>query len=153
MLKISPLVRITVRDLEGNIKEQVVLKNTITNLLFNLYRDALAGDETADEFEINYLGVGDDNTTPLATDTLLGNEVFRKALTSSSKPATGQYDTIFYLAPAEAVGAIEELGWFSGPLATGAADSGTLIARVLYSRVKTNLESIDVERLDSIEEA
>ena len=37
-------IRITVRDLDGNILEQVVLKNTITNLLFNLYRDALAGD-------------------------------------------------------------------------------------------------------------
>ena len=37
-------IRITVRDLDGNILEQTVLKNTITNLLFNLYRDALAGD-------------------------------------------------------------------------------------------------------------
>uniref|UniRef100_A0A6M3MBP6 Uncharacterized protein n=1 Tax=viral metagenome TaxID=1070528 RepID=A0A6M3MBP6_9ZZZZ len=152
MLNVTPWVRITVRDLGGNIKDQVVLKNTITDLLFNLYRDALAGDVTASELEILGMGVGDDDTPPLRTNTWLGNETFRKLLTSSSKPAIGQYNTVFYIAPAEAVGVIEELGWFAGPLAVG-IDTGTLIARVLYSRVKTNLESIDVERLDSIEEA
>ena len=152
-IKLVSQVRITVRDLEGKVKEQVTLKNTITNLLFNLYRDALAGDVTADELEIKYVALGDDNTAPDPTDTLLGNEVFRKALTSSSKPAIGQYESVFYIAPAEAVGLIEELGWFAGPLAGAGADTGTLIARVLWNRTKTALESLQIERLDTIEEA
>lgn len=152
--KLTQAVRITVCDLEGKIKEQVTLKNTITNLLFNFYRDALAGDlADGTEFEIKYLALGDDNTAPAVTDTLLGNETFRKALTSTSKPGVGQYETIVYIAPAEAIGLIEELGWFAGPLAGAGADTGTLIARVLWSRNKTALESVQVERLDTIVEA
>ena len=152
-VKLSPRIRITVRDLSGAVLERVETSNLITNLLFNLYRDALCGDVTADELEIKYLAVGDDDTAPAVTDTTLGNETFRKALTSFNKPAIGQVETVFYIAPAEAVGTIKELGWFAGPLAGAGADSGTLVARVLYSRVKTALESIQVERLDSITEA
>ena len=155
-------IRITVRDLNGNILEQTILKNTITNLLFNLYRDALAGDLThKDDLEIHYQAIGDDDGTilPLAvTNTTLGNEIFRIALISSSKPAIGQYKTVFYLAPSEAVGWIREIGWYSGTAAQawggGAGkDTGTLHARVFWVRNKTNVESVQFERLDGITEA
>lgn len=157
-MKLRSTITVIVRDTEGHVLEQVTLTNTITDLLLNLYRDALAGDITADEFEVKYLAVGDDNTPPPDPgDTTLGNETFRKPLTSSSKPGTGQYKTVTYIAPAEAEGLIEELGWFAGPAAQpwggGAGkDTGTLIARVLYSRNKTALESIQVERTDTIVE-
>lgn len=152
MLSLKSNVVITIRDLEGNV-ERVEMHNLITDLLFNLYRDALAGDVTADEFEIKYMALGDDNTAPTTGDTTLGNETFRKALTSSSKPATGQYKTIFYVTPDEAIGNIEEIGWFTGPLAGAGADSGTMIARVLWSHTKTALHSLQIERTDTIEEA
>jgi hypothetical protein len=146
------MVRVTVRDMAGNIIERSDHKNLITNLAFDLFTDSLLGVVTADEWEIKYIGVGDDNTAPALTDTTLGNEVFRKALTSSDNPATGQASTTFYISPDEAVGQIEELGWFCGPLAGAGADSGTMIARLLYSRNKTALESIQVDRLDEITE-
>ena len=157
LIKVCSNVRVTVRDLEGRIKERVTLKNTITNLLFNLYRDALAGDlALKDDLEIRYLDLGNNSLAPTVLDTTLtplGSAFFRKVLTSSSKPAIGQYETVFYIAPAEAVGLIEKIGWFATAVPAPAVDTGTLIASVLWNRIKTNLESLQIERLDSIEEA
>jgi len=150
-------VRITVRE-NGKITEQVTLKNTITNLLFNLYRDALAGDwGNILDAKIKHIAIGDGTTAPAVTDTTLDNEVFRVALTDEDATITAQYTTVFYLAPDEAVGAIEELGWYAGTGSNdwggGAGkDTGTLIARVLWSHTKTAVESIQFERIDKIEE-
>lgn len=161
IVRILENVRITVRDLEGNILEQVVLKNTITNLLFNLYRDALAGDLThKDDLKIHYLAIGDDDGTilPLAvTNTTLGNELFRIPIVDDDATVLAQYWTQYYLAPSEAVGWIREVGWFAGeaadPWGGGAGkDSGTLIARLFYLHDKTTLESIQFERTDKIKE-
>jgi len=162
LAKTKPIsnVRITVRDLDGNITEQVVLKNTITNLLFNLYRDALAGDwGNILDAKIKHIAIGTDNTLPAVTDTTLGVEVYRVPLTDEDVTVTAQYTTVFYLAPDEpaAGAAIKELGWFAG---TGSldwgggagADTGTLIARVLWTHTKTTVESIQFERIDKIEE-
>lgn len=153
LVKIDNKVTVTVRDLNGDITDIKVFQNLYTNLLFNVYRDSLAGVVVADDLELKYMAVGSGTTAPAVTDTTLQTETFRKALTSYTTPAIGQVRTVWYIAPAEAVGVIAELGWFAGPLAGAGANSGTLISRLLYSRVKTALESIQVERLDSITEA
>jgi len=144
-------VLITVRDLEGRIVDRVRKRNLIVNVGLNMVRDAL--DTAAFDAEIKRIALGTDNTAPALTDTQLGAEVFRKIVTSTSTPATGQLLTVWYIAPAEAVAAIEEIGWFAGVAAGAAPNSGILVARVLYSHNKTALESIQVERLDSFEEA
>jgi len=143
-------VRITVRDLEGEITEVKEIRNLIPTVDLNMIRDAYYGDVS--DCEIKYMAIGDDNTAPALTDTTLGNETFRKILTSHSKPANGQILTSVYVAPAEAVGAIKEIGWFSGATAGAGADTGILSARVLYSRNKTALESLQVERTLTIAE-
>jgi len=166
IVKPMEYIRITVRDLDDNILEQGVFKNTITNLLFNLYRDALAGDlANKDDIKIMRLAIGNDDGTilPLAvTNTILGNEIYRMDTpVSTSKPAVGQYQTTYYLPPNIPAGGgwIKEVGWFAGTAAAvwggGAGkDTGTLIARLLsWSRNKTTIESIQFERLDSIVEA
>jgi hypothetical protein len=153
MLKIATNVRVEVFDLEGKTIRCDEFKNLYTTLGINLLRDALAGTLTApNDGAIRYLAVGEANTAPNAADTRLSNETFRKAITASHR-SDGQLETITYLAPSEAVGQIEELGWFCGPSAVAARDSGTILARVLYSRLKTNLESIKVTRTDTIAEA
>lgn len=161
-IKTIEKIRVTVRDLDGKIIEQTVLKNTITNLLFNLYRDALAGDlGNVDDLEIRRLAIGNDDGTilPLAvTNTTLGNEIFRVDLTDDDATITAEYWTMFYLAPSEAVGWIREIGWYAGIAAAawggGAGkDSGTLIARAFWARNKTNIESVQFERIDAITEA
>jgi len=158
-------IRITVRDLEGNILEQTVLKNTITNLLFNLYRDALAGAlGNIDDLKIERFAIGNDDGTILAlaaTNTTLGNEIYRiDTPTSTDATVIGQYQTVWYLPPSVPAGGgwIREVGIFSGILAAvwggGAGkDSGTLMARVFWERNKTTLESVQFERLDAIAEA
>ncbi len=101
---------------------------------------------------IQYLGIGDDDTAPALTDTTLGNETFRKITTARSKPADAQNLHTTYISPAEAVGTIKELAWFAGVTAGAGADTGIMISRALYSREKTALESLQIERTDIFEE-
>jgi len=147
-------VKITVRDLEGNILDIQELHNLIPTVDFNMVRDAYYGDVT--DCQIKYMGVGDDATAPALTDTTLVNETFRKILTARSKPADGQIKTTVYIAPDEAtfalIGSIKEIGWFSGVAAVIGFNTGILSSRVLYSRDKTAQESIQIERTLTIAE-
>jgi hypothetical protein len=125
-----------------------VIENTITDDGRDLLAQALQ--DGAAVPEITYLAVGDDNTAPTVSDTSLGNETFRKTITASAPGAgVGEAINTCYLAPFDANAQIEELGWFAGA-ATAAPDSGTMIARVLYSKDKDNLEAIQVERTDTV---
>jgi len=127
---------------------EVVEEVDFTNLITNAYLDELAkvvqGQTT--DLEIKYLAIGDDNTTPTATDTNLGNELFRKQVTSQDKTGTGEVTTIFVVIDSEAVFEWQEIGVFAGSTATASADTGVLISRVLYNRDKTNLEELQVTR-------
>ncbi len=144
-------VVVTARDLQGQITDVTRLHNLLTTAGLNMERNGLYGDVS--DLEVKYMGIGDDSTTPALADTTLGNETFRKARTSQSKPADGAVLYTQYVAPAEAVGAIEEMGWFAGAAAGAGADTGIMIARVLYTRTKTNLESLQIERTDTFAEA
>ena len=151
-------VRITVRDLNGKILEVKELHNLIPTVDLNMLRNAYYGDVT--DCQIKYMGLGSDDGTilPLAiTNTTLGAETFRKILTSRSKPANGQIKTTVYIAPAEAtfalIGSIKEIGWFSGVGAVIGFNTGILSSRIFYSRNKTSIESIQVERTLTISEA
>lgn len=161
-------IKVIVFDLEGNILDIQEFHNLITNVGLNMARDMLYGDVS--DGEIKYMAIGDDNTAPTVGDTTLGNETFRKARTSQSKPGIRQTRYIQYISPPEAVGNIEEFGWFasrdlilaedSDPLTTETSDrliregtdSGLMVSRVLYSRVKTALESLQIERTDTFVE-
>ncbi len=148
---ITSNVIVIVRDLEDRIIDIREYRNLLTTVGLNMVRDCLAGDVA--DAEIKYTAVGSDATPPVLADTTLGTETFRKATTSTSKPGNGQFTHVAYIAPAEAVGVIEEIGWFCGAAAGAGADSGILLSRVLFSRTKTNLESIQVERTDTFTEA
>lgn len=144
-------VKATAFDLQGNIIDVQELHNLIMSVGKNLFRDALGGIIT--DQKIKRLGIGGTNTAPAVGQTTLFSEFFRKAPTLYAPGATGIIVTTTYIAPTEAnTPKIEELGWFNGALATDTADSGIMISRVLYSRQKTNLESLQVERTDTISE-
>lgn len=121
----------------------------LTDAGLELVAKALAGG--AENLQITYVAVGTDGTAPAATDTKLGAELFRKQYTQQTRAGL-TVDTELYLAPSEAVGAIREVGWFAGD-AAAAADSGVLVARVLYSHDKTNLESVQLSYTDTTERA
>lgn len=142
-------VNIKALDKDGNVLQEDKLKNLITSAGKNLLAESLRNASL--DAEIKYIAIGSDNTAPSSGDTTLGNETFRKAVTSQTAGGSvGVTVTNLYVAPEEAVGTIEEIGFFSGSSASATTDSGTLFARVLYSRTKTAVESIQIERTDTI---
>ena len=142
-------VNIKALDKDGNVLQEDKLKNLITSAGKNLLAESLRNGSL--DAEIKFIAIGSDNTAPSSGDTTLGNETFRKAVTSQTAGGSvGVTITNLYVAPEEAVGTIEEIGFFSGSSASSTTDSGTLFARVLYSRTKTAVESIQIERTDTI---
>lgn len=137
-------------DLAGREIGRDDIPNLITDVGLNYLRDILDGTIGSSDTAIKYIAPGTSNTAPANGQTQLGNEVFRKAVTKQETPATGQLKTTVYIAPYEANQQIEEIGVFAGPNATASANTGVMIARVLYSRLKTNLESWNVERIDTL---
>ena len=124
-------------------------ENIITDAGLNFIRDLLLGEIS--DGQIKQVALGKDNTAPAAGDTTLGNEEFRKVVTIQEEDGTGRAETIVYINPTEANFQIEELAWFAGSEATSTPGSGVMIARVLYSKLKTELESIQIERIDELE--
>lgn len=142
--------RIVRYDLAGRRLGADEVPNLISDGGLNYVRDLLDGTIGSTDTAIKYIALGSSNVAPAPGQTQLGNEVFRKAVTKQEALGTGQLRTVVYIAPYEANQQIEEIGIFAGPDATEAANSGVMIARVLYSRLKTNLESWQIERTDTI---
>jgi hypothetical protein len=118
---------------------------TITNVGLDLIRDGLKG---ANSPIITYVSLGTSTTAPAVTDTALGNEVFRKAVTSYANGAShGEILINMYLAPGDAIGTdIEEIGFWGGASASIALNSGILLARGLFSHnPKTSTESLQFQ--------
>lgn len=150
VLKWEAIIEITVFDLKGNVTEYTRFRNAIHNVGLNMLRDLLEG--AINDGEIKDLAVGESNAAIDVADTTLTNESFRKQMTTTTPGATGILVNEVYIAPAQAVFTIEELGWFAGVDADGGADHGIMISRVLYHKEKTNLESLMVKRTDTITE-
>ena len=123
---------------------------TMTTAGLNLIRDGLRG--VATDIKIYYVAVGTDSTAPSASDTTLGAEVFRKVMTSTANGVSdGEATFTLALSPQDAVGeVIAEVGWFAGADASVTADTGVLMARVLYSHTKLASESINLVFNDSL---
>lgn len=101
-----------------------------TNVGLNLFRD---GENGAQNPKVTYMAIGSGSATPLATDTQLQNETFRKAVTSYTVGSTGDITVNATLGTSDAVGAnIQEVGFFGGN-ATSTRNSGVMIARGLYA--------------------
>ena len=113
---------------------------TVTDVGLNAYRDANKGTAA---IKVLYLALGDGSTALSTGDTTLASEKWRKIATTYANGASPGASVIsVYVGPDEAVGVdISELGWFIGN-ATTLANSGTLLARALFTpHVKTNSES------------
>ena len=128
-----------------------VAANLVVDVGLNFLRDVL--ETTSPSAGIRYMAWGSDSTAPVAGNTTLGTEDGRKQITSFSSPSVGVKKSITYLAPNDANQTLEELGWFATSTATSTVDSGVMLGRVLYpggAHPKTNLESIQLERTDTI---
>ena len=128
--------------------EVIEINNVITNAGLNLLRNFLAGEVS--DGQLKYLAVGTSSASVNFTDTQLGAELFRTEFVDQNITSTGVLNSNTILLENEAVGQIEEVGIFAGSTASSATNSGIMISRILFSRDKTNLESIQFQRVDTI---
>jgi len=141
-------VSITVKDKWGNPIEVWRKHNMIMDLGKNMIRDVLSG--ATSDGKIKYIALGDNVAALASNQTTLGDELFRKATTTQSSTVTGQIVTTNFIDTTEATSfTIQEIGWFAGPLASSSANTGIMVARILYSRAKSSSESLVVDRTDS----
>jgi hypothetical protein len=132
MLNCNCNVQIDIENLETKKVDTIHKHNLVVTSGKNLIRDLLG--IVAGVTGLNYFAIGTDNTAVVVGDTTLGTEVFRDVFTSKTY-AAGQIIIKYFLASGSANGnTLTEAGLF-GDDATGAADSGTLFARVVHSGV------------------
>jgi hypothetical protein len=78
------------------------------------------------------------------------NEIFRKAITLQSVTSNNkQITSTTYIAPYEANVSIAYVGWIGGATASISAGSGVLVDKQTFSKVKSNLESIQIDKIDT----
>ena len=136
-------------DIYINGKYSETVKNRLMDTVLTQIIGMYKGD--APDLQIYYLALGTGNTAITDTDTTLDTEIFRTPLAvATTDVGTGEILNEFIVLDTEAVGNIEEIGIFGGSTATAAADSGTLISRILWSKVKSNSEEITFRRTDKV---
>jgi hypothetical protein len=131
-----------------NGENEEIIKNRIMDAALDELLKVLTGDSP--DMELLYLAVGTDNTPVTDQDAQLGNEIFRTQFTSSEVTGVGEVTSLAIVLEAEAVGTIEEIGIFAGSGASVSADSGLLVSRILWHKVKTNSDEIQFTRIDKI---
>lgn len=138
---------ITHQALDGSIIKQAKFHNLITDLGHNLLRDALQGAVT--DAAIHYVAVGTGNSAPAHGQTMLDAEIYRQQLTSQSTGSVGVGTSLCVVGPTNAIASWNEIGWFAGAAAGPGANTGIMIARVLYAHNHTNQESVSISRQDT----
>jgi len=147
MMNWNSNVKIDIHNENGSLVDTTQFHNIITD--DGMWWMARAIGSSYYEPKIIYCGWGLTNTAPSTTQTKLIAESGRKIITSYSVTSSAGCVTVCYLSPTDAIVNIQELGWFVGSSANASSDTGCMISRTLYSRNKTNLESITIIRTDT----
>lgn len=101
-----------------------------------------------DDLVIKYFAFGTDATAATSSDTKLGAETLRKQVTNITQTSPSTVRSIVSLGTQEGNFHIREIGVFVGPNATEAADSGTLLSRVVVDIDKNTNLVVNVIRSD-----
>jgi len=92
---------------------------------------------------LTYLAIGDSTTAPTVNDTKLGDEFFRKTITSATVSGTTCH-TSTYIATNEGNGTYAEIGLF-GDDASSTKDSGTLYTHASINESKSSGVSLTID--------
>lgn len=122
-----------------------IIHNRIMQAAITQLRDILSG--SAPALQITHLAIGTSSTAITGAETQLGAEIFRTPVALQQVMAYNIMQTSFVVLDSEAVGAWAEIGIFCEGTMT--ANSGTLLSRILYSKVKTSSEEITITRSDT----
>lgn len=122
----------------GKIKADDTYRNMVLTLAKNAIADHLRGTTANNRGTVTYIAVGTGSTAPVAGDTKLQAELFRKLLSVREISASGDNIAEFtvFFTTSEANGSLSEAGLF-GDNASATTDSGILYCRTLINRVKT----------------
>lgn len=127
-------------DIKTGKRWKEVFDNTLTvgfwNAIFAFLNEGLSAPDV-DALDVTHLGLGDGTTASMASDTLLENEIFRKAV-SYRAFSTVKFTAETSIAAAEGNPTgeyIKELGIFTK--ATDTPDSGLMISRANVNIYKT----------------
>jgi hypothetical protein len=139
----------TKNKVDGKITQETV-KNRVMDSALDALANCLLG--ITPDFEVAYMALGTGNSPISDLDVTLNTEIFRTAPTVAPvKTNTGEITTEFTLLDSEAVATIEEIGIFCGSSATASANTGNLLSRILWRKVKTANEEISFKRIDKIQ--
>lgn len=122
LIKVTGDLEVTLSDAFGNVKETFKVKNLVVTTGKNLIASRLGSTATA----MSHMAIGSGTVAPAASDTTLGTELGRVALTST----TVNTNVVTYVATFGAgvgTGAITEAGLFN------AASAGTMLCRTTFS--------------------
>jgi len=114
----------------------VVYRSQVSNLIVTagkvLLCRMLIDDGAQWDVGLTYHAIGTDETAPSLSDTQLGAEVSRKAITAKTRSGNEINLSTFYPAT-DCTYAIEEAGVFGSSTASAAANSGELFSRYLQA--------------------
>lgn len=138
------------RTPDGRLLGRDVVKNQLTAINQTIRTQMLMGTYTGalDALQIKYFALGTGTTPATVNDTQLVAEVLRKPLTQISNPTPGQVLSVVAFGATEANFNIREIGVFGGADATTAANSGTLLARVVVNINKNDNILLNITRAD-----
>lgn len=126
-------------------------KNLLTNANGTQFQRMLRGQSF--DMTLAYFAVGSGTTPAKRSDVRLETEQFRKQVTQTSASSSGtdfRVTSVCSLAADEANFPIREVGVFCGASATTAANTGTLISRVLADFDKNSNQILNIYRVDHL---
>ena len=123
LIKVRGELKLTLSSPQGNVKQEIIVPNLVVTTGKNLIASRLK--DTTDA-AMTHMAIGTGSTAAAASDTALGSEAGRVALTST----TVTNNAVAYVASFGAgtgTGAITEAGLLN------ASSSGTLLCRTVFS--------------------
>jgi hypothetical protein len=129
--------------------KQFVVENITTTVGRAVLAKRLAGINTYSG-NVSHTALGSSATAPSVADVQLGTEVYRKALSSGTSSNNISYLETFFTA-AEVNGTFEEYGNFID--GSGSANSGQLFNRFTQTVAKSNVETLNVQSIITLNDA
>ena len=142
------IIKVKIKNLVTGEEKKEILFNRLMNAALDEIIKPLYGEPA--NLELAYLALGTSNTPVNDTQEQLGNEIFRTQFQSVTRTGTGEVISLAIVLDVEAVGTIEEIGVFAGSEATGDPDTGLMVSRILWHKVKTSTEEIQFSRIDRV---
>ena len=125
-LKLKGDVFITVKDKDGNVKEERHEENLVVSAGLNFICDRMEG---TSEAVMSHMALGSGTTAAAAGDTDLGSILGSREALDSTTVSTNTITYVSSFEAGDATGAVTEAGIFN------ASSSGTMLCRVVFAAI------------------